>query len=255
MSWWRFAIAWRGLRGALDRARVDDADGRAGEPLGHGVGLRPAFVGEIDAGHPPRQHSAGVRGDGVTHENEARVGGLCSRSDIVSMEARARCSQETGPVIGSFVSRDQCQLHSWRSARDRAPPSRSGLGHGARAPRLPRRSSAGVTRSPTCARAGRAFLDAWARLGRSRPRRRRGVRVLPRRLSPRPRPAPPVGVARSAAMCGGSTRRIAGSCVRSTGSRHTAAAIGENDEAERCAEFLAQLDPDWDAPPIELMRA
>ena len=29
------------------------------------------------------------------------------------------------------------------------------------------------------------------------------------------------------------------------GLAHTAAAIGENDEAERCAEFLAQLDPDF----------
>ena len=30
------------------------------------------------------------------------------------------------------------------------------------------------------------------------------------------------------------------------GLAHTAAAIGENDEAQRCVEFLAQLDPDFD---------
>ena len=30
------------------------------------------------------------------------------------------------------------------------------------------------------------------------------------------------------------------------GLRNTAAAIGENDEAERCAEFLYQLDPEFD---------
>ncbi len=29
------------------------------------------------------------------------------------------------------------------------------------------------------------------------------------------------------------------------GLAHTAAAIGENDEAQRCGEFLAQLDPDF----------
>ena len=33
------------------------------------------------------------------------------------------------------------------------------------------------------------------------------------------------------------------------GLRHTAAAIGEDDEAERCALFLRQLDPDW--PPAD----
>ena len=32
------------------------------------------------------------------------------------------------------------------------------------------------------------------------------------------------------------------------GLRRTAAAIGEDDEAERCAQFLRQLDPDW--PPV-----
>lgn len=30
------------------------------------------------------------------------------------------------------------------------------------------------------------------------------------------------------------------------GLRRTAAAIGERDEAERCDDFLHQLDPDWD---------
>ncbi|HEY8526085.1 MAG TPA: DUF3151 family protein [Acidimicrobiales bacterium] len=33
------------------------------------------------------------------------------------------------------------------------------------------------------------------------------------------------------------------------GLRADAAAIGEEDEAERCAQFLRQLDPDW--PPLE----
>lgn len=34
------------------------------------------------------------------------------------------------------------------------------------------------------------------------------------------------------------------------GLQHTAAEIGEDDEAERCAHFLRQLDPAW--PPAEL---
>ena len=33
------------------------------------------------------------------------------------------------------------------------------------------------------------------------------------------------------------------------GLRATAAAIGEQDEEQRCAEFLYQLDPEWSAPP------
>ena len=33
------------------------------------------------------------------------------------------------------------------------------------------------------------------------------------------------------------------------GLRRTAEAIGETDEAERCAQFLRQLDPDW--PPAD----
>lgn len=32
------------------------------------------------------------------------------------------------------------------------------------------------------------------------------------------------------------------------GLRRTAEAIGEQDEAERCAQFLRQLDPDWPPP-------
>src|SRR5438105_12201004 len=32
------------------------------------------------------------------------------------------------------------------------------------------------------------------------------------------------------------------------GLQRMAAAIGENDEAERCAQFLRQLDPDWPPP-------
>ena len=77
----------------------------------------------------------------------------------------------------------------------------------------------------------------------ARARRRRGVRVLPRRLPPRPRPAAPVGLARLAATCAGSTRRTAASCARSTACAVAAEAIGEADEAQRCAEFLLPAGP------------
>jgi hypothetical protein len=35
------------------------------------------------------------------------------------------------------------------------------------------------------------------------------------------------------------------------GLRRQAAAIGEADEAVRCADFLHQLDPDWDRRPLD----
>ncbi len=35
------------------------------------------------------------------------------------------------------------------------------------------------------------------------------------------------------------------------GLRRQAAAIGETDEAVRCADFLHQLDPDWDRRPLD----
>ena len=35
------------------------------------------------------------------------------------------------------------------------------------------------------------------------------------------------------------------------GLQRTAAEIGEDDEAERCAQFLRQLDPGWPPPDLE----
>ena len=90
------------------------------------------------------------------------------------------------------------------------------------------------------------FLDVWARLGELARDDVEALRVLPRRLPPRPRPAAPVGLARLAATCAGSTRPTAASSARSTACARAAAAIGEADEAQRCDEFLHQLDPDWD---------
>ena len=78
---------------------------------------------------------------------------------------------------------------------------------------------------------------------RARARRRRGVRVLPRRLSPRASTSCASRAGAAPATCAGITRRTAGSCGRSTGCGLGAEAIGEADEAQRCAEFLHQLDP------------
>ena len=79
--------------------------------------------------------------------------------------------------------------------------------------------------------------------GRRAGERRGGLRVLPRRLPPRPRPAAGQRLAGERLRALAATRPIAASCGRCGGSAQAAARIGEADEAERCAQFLAQLDP------------
>ena len=132
---------------------------------------------------------------------------------------RVRASRGSGAVVASPLAspaHDRRRLHSRRYPRDRARSrARRRARRAARRARRTR-SRAGATRSSdVCARWPR-FLDAWARLGAARARRRRGLRVLPRRLPPRSRPAAPVGLARHRATSAGGTRPTAASCGRST---------------------------------------
>ena len=110
---------------------------------------------------------------------------------------------------------------------------------------------ADATRSPPSS-------PAWPRVPRrvgparrARPRRRRGLRVLPRRLPPRARPAAPVGLARLGLRAVAARDEPRVPARRSTGSPAPPPRIGEADEAQRCAEFLHQLDPAWDEIPPE----
>ena len=62
----------RGLRRALDRARVHNRDREHRESRRRGTRLLDTLVGEMDAGHATREQRAGVRGDAVPYEHETR---------------------------------------------------------------------------------------------------------------------------------------------------------------------------------------
>ena len=64
----------RGLRGALDRAGVDDGDGQPGQAFAECLRLLATGVGEVDTRGPARQQWPGLRGHRMTGEHQA--GGL-----------------------------------------------------------------------------------------------------------------------------------------------------------------------------------
>ena len=134
-----------------------------------------------------------------------------------------------------------------RTARDRAPRRPAGRARRARRGRAPT-----TTSSPAASSCGRSpgsdprCVTAWALPRRRRSRRHRGLRVLPGRLPPRASTscASPAGAAR--ATSGPRHPENRGFLAALDGLRRTAATIGETDEADRCAEFLFQLDPNPD---------
>ncbi len=91
-----------GLPGPLERRRVDGVDGRpVGDQLGGLLGLRPAGVGEVQAGGAAGQHAAGGAGLAVADEQH-RVG----RSFVASCLARLAIAireQPTGDGRASDV--------------------------------------------------------------------------------------------------------------------------------------------------------
>ena len=184
-----------------------------------------------------------------------------SASSTVSSTTTARCPPATGPRCPRRedvrVQRDGRFAGDVRGARSPPPvrprPCSTDEPADASEPRSPPRSTA------TATPAGRAIaavvaaaprsLEGWARLGDA------GRDVMERYAAYRvgyhrglDRSAPTDGGA--AATCAGSTRATVASSGRSPGLQRTAAEIGEDDEAERCALFLRQLDPAW--PPADL---
>ena len=111
-------------------------------------------------------------------------------------------------------------------------------------------------------RRGRA--PSW-RAGRGTSTPGRGS-VSSRATMPRPTRASASATTAGSTACGrtagaaratsaGRTTRTAGSCGRSPACGSVAGTIGEHDEERRCAEFLHQLDPDWDRHDPEALAS
>ena len=87
------------------------------EPLGRGLGLLDALLGEIDAGHAAREQRTGVRGDAVPHEHEPR-----RRLRLRASRVRRRWPR--------FVAARVRPVAPWREptgAPDRSPRSGRGI--------------------------------------------------------------------------------------------------------------------------------
>ncbi len=157
-------------------------------------GIRPDSSGPVCAVTAWRTSTRRVGGLGFS----ASVG---SRFGAPSSGRRGRRRSRAWPPryrsrhpVRSLAMTD-VHLSAERAARDDSRSRARRRARGA-ASRARARSTAAATRSPTS-------VARWPRVPRrvgaarrARTRRRRGVRVLPRRLPPRPRPAAPVGLAR-----------------------------------------------------------
>ncbi len=202
---------------AFDRARVHRGDRKLRQALRGRVGLRLAFLGQLDTGHPARQQRAGVRGDGVPdqHQTCRRLRRLALLIRLLRVRRRVvgHPEKNTGRVLCDPLDEPPRSAHAPRSAHRLV--RLLGDEH-----RLHRRASRNGPHARARRRAGSATWRARATRGRTsrrdircvralallprrvgaarsaRARRRGGVRVLPRRLSPRPRPSAAVGMAR-----------------------------------------------------------
>ena len=195
---------------------------------GEGLSANP---GSVDP------NGRGLRRSG--HDRTRRV----STAVPASVDHRHRVRDDVsrsrdGPSTSGRPSRDGA-----RSAP--APPPRARH----RAGRSGRRRAA--TPSADVVRAFPEWSEAWAALGEPGPRRRRGLRVFPCRIPPRPRRLAPGRLEgeRLRPLVAPSNRGFL-RCV--DGLRAAAAAIGETAEEERCDMFLRQLDPAW--PPARACR-
>ena len=162
---------------------------------------------------------------------------------VVGEGRRRRCRHEvavSGPIdLGSAPPRH----------RARSPPAPAA----ARLADSCRRPGGGPARCR--GRRGAGLSDVVRGVGRARgrgARRRRGVRVFPGRLPPRPRRPAARRVAGERIRALGPRRQSRLSAVRRRAAGQCAAAIGEADEEERCALFLRQLDPAW--PPARRLE-
>ena len=90
----------RGLRGALDRARVDRRDRQLREPLRGRFGLPDTLLRQVDARHATRQQRTGVRGDRVAHEHEPRRRLAASRLGVALGRGRGSSASGGASVSG-----------------------------------------------------------------------------------------------------------------------------------------------------------
>ena len=256
----------RGLRRALDRARVDrrdrqprEARRRAPRPARGPAsersipGARPESNGPVCAVTAWRASTSLVAGGafGVSGvpASAASVASAAASGLVDSVERRGsnrlrHTRDRTGAAYIHAIVTDRPINLSTRASRDGA-----------------RRRAAGGARRP----ARRARVPGARAAGRRR-RRRRPLAPLPRRLGATRRPRRDdveayacfrVGYHRGLDRLRQSGWRGSGyvrwrhetnrGFLRALdGLRRSAAAIGEVDEERRCDEFLHQLDPDWD---------
>jgi hypothetical protein len=266
----------RGLHGAIDRARVDRCNRKPSKSLGQPFGLGAALVGERDAGRAAGQQRTGLRGDRMASQHESRRANLLvrrlgrrgrldgfggvghGRAIVPAASADPSCGRRPARS-GSWpqnhggyrpdVTESPINLSSAPDdvVLDREPADAlAELDHALAAPQSNRRDAVAdvVAHWPR-------FLDAWARLSElarddveayacARTGYHRGLDRL-----------------RQSGWRGSQYVRWQheenrGFLRAVAALQRSAAAIGETDEVDRCAQFLHQLEPEWDRVASEV---